>query len=1096
MRRSWTILVTGIIALMALQPVHSMRAPIGAREQARAGSADASPSPERSAVKPRGASPTAAKVPITRSTLIDMAARLKSLVPARAAKQTVPSGNLSTLRAALSNPARKPIDVQALRAATRTGRQQRNASAPRGWDVRWNEANGTPVHITSTGPLSANSRLSASATAPERALEFFAANSGLFKLDDPYTELVPAAVIDEDDGRSHIQFDQYYKGTPVWAQSLVIHTDVDGRVQRINARYCPTPSELDLTARRISADEAIAAAATDLSSRTAIRPLTKLTARLSRYEGPSADLYVWIDPESNKPHLVWHVQIRPNVRDWWYYFVDAQTGAILEKYNNTQFDGPTTGNGTDLLGQSRVLNVYDISSDYYMIDASRSIWQATQPNILNDPKGALWTIDLRGEPKGGPMYHVVSDNNTWTDPVSVSAHYNVGEVFEYFQNTHGRSSIDNQGGTVISVIHVADADGTAYDGASWNGWSINYGDGQNAFTPLAKSLDVAAHEMAHGVTQNTVNLEYKFQSGALNESFSDVYGVLVDNDDWRLGEGVVVPAYFPSGALRDMADPHNGGTGPNDNGWQPANMNEYQNLTFDVDNGGVHVNSGIPNKAAYLIGNELGRAKLGAIYYRVEQMRFLNSQSNFCDMRAAAIQSATDLYGGGSVEVAAVGNAFDAVGILASCGGQLPPDDPPTPTGDEWIVAANQTPDNSIYLARPVIDSQDDIVQLTTTEVNTGTGKPLDVGYSDGEAVILFVDSDFNIRAIAPNPGNPQEEVIGPQGVWWSIAVSQDFGKVAVTKADPDSMIHILDLIDPGQSKSIHLYSPSTQPGLGSYTTLYSDVMDWDPFGEYILYDAYNQIPLAGGGTIDYWEINALLVEEEAIIRLFAPQPEGVYFANPSFAQSSSTVFAFDIIDIDQCTDDIAATDLYTGDGAIIGSNGCAPGGFPNVGFPHYSPDGSGMVIQWINQSEQKTVWKIPINPANLMQSTGPAVEHLIEAQLPVWLATEILSDVEHDDNGSTIPRAFALNQNFPNPFNASTIIEYETAAWGTSTLEIFNILGQRVVKFEQQGVAPGRHSFSWDGTDESGTPLASGVYPYRVTAGGNSQSRKMVLIR
>ncbi len=97
------------------------------------------------------------------------------------------------------------------------------------------------------------------------------------------------------------------------------------------------------------------------------------------------------------------------------------------------------------------------------------------------------------------------------------------------------------------------------DNAFWNGVFMAYGDGNVAFKPLAQALDVAAHEMTHGVIQHTVNLEYRGESGALNESFADVFAAMVDRDDWQLGEDVIKSlGLFPSGALRDMAHPHNG----------------------------------------------------------------------------------------------------------------------------------------------------------------------------------------------------------------------------------------------------------------------------------------------------------------------------------------------------------------------------------------------------------------------------------------------------------------------------------------------------------------------------------------------------------
>lgn len=220
--------------------------------------------------------------------------------------------------------------------------------------------------------------------------------------------------------------------------------------------------------------------------------------------------------------------------------------------------------------------------------------------------------------------------------MSVSAHSNIGIVFDYFYNTFGRRAIDNQGSTIMSLIHVTE-NGRPMDNAYWNGAFMLYGDGNIGYKALAGGLDVAAHEMAHGITQHTVGLEYKFQSGALNESISDVFGAMVDRSDWLLGEDIVQTAYYPSDALRDMENPHNGGTSRNDHYWQPASMSEYVELDISEDNGGVHTNSGIPNHACYLIGHAIGKDKTEQIYYRILDARYLNTQSNFVDMRLAAI---------------------------------------------------------------------------------------------------------------------------------------------------------------------------------------------------------------------------------------------------------------------------------------------------------------------------------------------------------------------------------------------------------------------------------------------------------------------------
>lgn len=155
---------------------------------------------------------------------------------------------------------------------------------------------------------------------------------------------------------------------------------------------------------------------------------------------------------------------------------------------------------------------------------------------------------------------------------------------------------------------MSESNGSAMDNAYWNGQAMYYGNGDVAFKPLAGAIDVAGHEMTHGVVEKTANLEYKSQSGAMNESMADIFGSMIEGLNWKIGEDVVRTAYFTTGALRDMSNPHNGGNNSNDNGWQPAAMQEY--VSGSSDNGGVHINSGIPNHAYYLLLQVLQKQKL------------------------------------------------------------------------------------------------------------------------------------------------------------------------------------------------------------------------------------------------------------------------------------------------------------------------------------------------------------------------------------------------------------------------------------------------------------------------------------------------------
>ncbi len=183
-----------------------------------------------------------------------------------------------------------------------------------------------------------------------------------------------------------------------------------------------------------------------------------------------------------------------------------------------------------------------------------------------------------------------------------------------------------------------------------------YGDGDGkTFTSLSAADDVVAHELTHAVTEHSANLVYENQPGALNESMSDVFGYFVDPEDWLMGEDAYTPGK-PGDGLRSLSNPEQYN--------QPAHMNNYQNLpnTEQGDYGGVHINSGIPNKAAYLTITKIGKEKSEDIYYRA-LTQYLSSNSSFLDAKFALKQAASDLYGANSTEVQQVVNAWNSVGV-------------------------------------------------------------------------------------------------------------------------------------------------------------------------------------------------------------------------------------------------------------------------------------------------------------------------------------------------------------------------------------------------------------------------------------------------
>ena len=428
------------------------------------------------------------------------------------------------------------------------------------------------------------------------------------RIDEPLHEFIVSKIETDDLGITHIHMQQYHMGIKVNASDIVLHTDKAGKINRLNGRYYPTP-DLQSTVPVIVESAASQAAINDVKNETIFKTLTEKEKSLLRIQQTEARLVIYHkELDINSEKLTWHITVRPNVLERWEYFVDALSGEILYRLNHTcSLDGPTTATAVDLFGISRTINVYDVSGTYYMIDASQSMFNLGSSTMPDDPRGVIWTIDANNtSPQNNlNVSHISSSNNSWNNPTAVSAHYNAEQSYDYFKNTHNRNSINGTNGRIVSIINVTEQNGGSMDNAFWNGAAIFYGNGGNAFQPLAKGLDVAGHEMSHGVVSNSANLQYSGQSGALNESFADIFGVMIDRDDWNVGDDIVNTSAFPSGTMRSMSDPHNGGTQLGHAGFQPRHMNEF--YTGSQDNYGVHINSGIANWAYYKYASAIGK---------------------------------------------------------------------------------------------------------------------------------------------------------------------------------------------------------------------------------------------------------------------------------------------------------------------------------------------------------------------------------------------------------------------------------------------------------------------------------------------------------
>ncbi|MDM7990260.1 M4 family metallopeptidase [Arthrobacter sp. zg-Y877] len=296
---------------------------------------------------------------------------------------------------------------------------------------------------------------------------------------------------------------------------------------------------------------------------------------------------------------------------------------------------------------------------------SRSSGTALTPSLRRSVSDALGMEDLPGivvRSEGGPATG---------DPAVDETYDGLGATYRLFSDAYGRSSLDGAGRSLEATVHY----GRDYDNAFWDGSRMVLGDGDGeVFERFSKSLTVIGHELTHGLIQYTAQLDYRGQAGALNESVADVFGVLVEQKllgqraeeaSWLVGEGLFTPL-VQGHALRSLKAP---GTAYDDDVLgkdpQPGSMEDFVDTA--ADNGGVHINSGIPNRAFYLVAAALGGyawERAGQVWYDTITERNFPAEATFAVFAGATLTAAEKRYGAGTEESTAVQAAWKEVNVL------------------------------------------------------------------------------------------------------------------------------------------------------------------------------------------------------------------------------------------------------------------------------------------------------------------------------------------------------------------------------------------------------------------------------------------------
>jgi len=835
-------------------------------------------------------------------------------------------------------------------------------------------------------------------TDESKALEYLSEAGPILGLKDPESQFALIRTEQDEIGMVHIKMYQHFNNIPVYGTEIVMHGDKDG-IHFLNGHYEILHYQ-GSTTPALETAEAMNFVYEDLGP----SPVYQRSIEEVGTMAPVTTLVIY--PTADKQVLAYHITAYKNIIERWEYIIDANSGSIIKKFqsickfhnhkhehgrdcssessNEEILDGKATANAVDLFNVSRLINTYQVGNKFYLIDGSRDIFSSSPADLPNDPKGVIWTIDAFNTSPAANNFnydHVTSSNNVWGSKTSVSSHFNGGKAFEYFRNVHNRKSINGTGGNIISLINVADEDGSSLGNAFWNGQAMFYGNGDSAFQPLARGLDVAGHEMAHGVIQSTANLEYQDESGALNESFADIFGAMIDREDWKIGEDVVKTSAFPSGALRNMEDPHNGaGTNDFSRGWQPRHYNER--YTGSEDNGGVHINSGIPNFAFFKAATAIGKDKAEKIFYRA-LANYLTKSSRFVDCRVATIKAAGDLFG--TSEVNAIKKAFDEVGILGDQGGDYENDAPVNP-GQEFLLTTG-TDNNGLYIHN---ENGVQLAQITFKEI---LSKP---SITDDGSIIVYIGGDQKLyyAEIDWAAGSfKADQLLDGSPIWRAVAISKDGNRLAGLFQEKINEVFVFDF--PTQTEKVfELYNPTFTQGISTGDVNYADAMEFDISCEYLMYDAENELKSNTAGTIQYWDIGFLHVwdkknnkfAEGDIDKLFTSLPEGVSVGNPTFAKNSPYIIAFDYLDdLDNLY--LLAANIETGKVSEVFQNN-------TLSFPSYGIKDN--KISFDNDGNTaKNIALAPVTATKIDPAANPFLI-VLNKRWPVWFSngTRVLSDV------------------------------------------------------------------------------------------------------
>lgn len=501
---------------------------------------------------------------------------------------------------------------------------------------------------------------------------------------DPLSDLVLMGKETDELGYTHYRFYQTYKGIPVENSMYILHVK-NGRLAGMSGEIVmdfDTKNQRSATAG-ISKQAAVATALNVVHAKKYMWQDAEMEQRIKNEKNdikatfaPGAQLVWFNDGESINPHdlrLAYKVDVyakEPVSRAD--YFIDAQTGKLAGRKEKIHASD-ATGTAATAYSGSQTIHSDNTGVTYRLRDYSKGSGIIT----LHAETG-LYGTDYTNSSANWSL--------AGTNRAALDAHWGISKTYEFYMNVLGRNSVNNAGAALYSYVN----DPSWTDNAVWDGSAMHYGKRSDGVAGGMTGIDITGHELTHGVTGYTSNLTYSNESGAMNESMSDIMGKAVQfyskptDIDWRLSNDIGF-------IIRNMANPNTEG--------QPDTYKGTLWYSGTLDHGGVHTNSGVGNFMFYLLvnggsgTNDLGNAysvtgigltAAERIIYRTNAV-YLTPTSRYADWRTACINAATDLYGAVSTQVTQVKNAWYAVGIGSASGGNAYCASAGTSTAFEYI---------------------------------------------------------------------------------------------------------------------------------------------------------------------------------------------------------------------------------------------------------------------------------------------------------------------------------------------------------------------------------------------------------------------------